>query len=101
MLEAIGSKEHMSSSFQARFPRCVGGLGKVYGGNDFGDEDDDDDDDELNELNCSFNNGRQVQGLVFGSGDPEDDVWSIRNWLSTPLFEVDEEAGVARCTKRI
>lgn len=95
-LEAIGTKEHMASDFQARFPRCVGGAGKVHGGNEF----DDDDDDQLDDLNCTFNNGRQVQGLIGGSGDPEEDVWCIRKWLRMPLFDVDEDTGVARCMAR-
>ena len=95
-LEAIGAQEHMASGLQARFPRCVGGAGKVHGGNEF----DEDEDEEVDELNCTtFNNGRRVQGLIGGSGDPVDDVWCIRNWLRMPLFEVDDQ-GVARCLAR-
>lgn len=96
-LEVIGTKEHMASSFQARFPRCVGGAGKVHGGNEI---DSDDDDEEVDELNCTFNNGRHVAGLMGGSGDPDEDVWCIRNWLRMPLFDVDEDEGVARCMAR-
>ena len=68
----------------------------MHGGNEF----DDDDDDQLDDLNCTFNNGRQVQGLIGGSGDPEEDVWCIRKWLRMPLFDVDEDTGVARCMAR-
>ena len=97
-LEAIGTKDDMASSFQARFPRCVGGCGKVHGGNEI--DADDDDDYEIDELNVKFNNGRQVQGLIWGGGDNEDAVNSSHRRMRMPLFEIDEDKGVALCMKR-
>jgi hypothetical protein len=102
-LEVVGTKQHMGSSFQARLPRCVGGAGKVHGGNEvdweYGDEEDHTGNlgtgpsiglAELDAVNVKFNNGRQVRGFVFGgSGDPDDDVMRISGWLCRPLFHID------------
>ena len=105
-LEAIGSKAHMKSDFQARLPRCVGGSGGVYGGNCMEWEYGMPRDHrcwklaELDCVNIKFNNGRQIRGLIFpaASGVPDDDVLRIAGHLCYPLFDIAGSKGQETAT---
>lgn len=105
-LEAVGTKAHMASNFQERLPRCVGGQGKVYGGNEmdwFWGEEEDHRCWKLAECDCvnaKLNNGRQIRRFVCGySGDADEDVFAVSGWLCKPLFDVDYVEGTATCVK--
>ena len=81
--------------YQKRLPRCVDGVGKVYGGNDFGEEGVvtvGRNRDAIDELNCAFNAGRKFNNnSMFGPShvDFEDNMW-IAEAMRTPLLEFED-----------
>lgn len=97
-LQAIGTEKNLHSEFQTRLAsRCVGGQGGIPGGNRI----DYDGDFTRNgvtglgeifidELNLRFAAGKKFSGLMFGSGNAEEDFNSVARWMSKPMFQIYE-----------
>ena len=95
-LGAMGCRYHLLSSFQESMAvRCVEARGGAYGGSHIDYVPGDDELDtpegaaEVDLINLRYNAGRQVRGLLSGTGDPDTDFYQVGRWMRAPLFNIE------------